>query len=149
MISEVKAFIAEFVKQSMELQESHPGNFFFRSEGRLVRIQGACKNLCSLTKTQHNTSPVRWFFSCFQMCSRISKRGCVRPSVRPSVEFLKNGKLCQMREDSETGMRADRQNASDVCTLSDLLLFWPLSQKRAQFPQCPMSDQLLTLSDCS
>ena len=71
------------------------------------------------------------------MRSRISIRGCVRRSVRPSVrplhtswisakwaEFEQNSirkiKLCHLKDNSETSTLADRQNASDVWTLSDL-----------------------------
>ena len=89
------------------------------------------------------------------MRSRISIRGYVCLSVRPSVDplvrqshmswifkkwdfwaeieqnSLRNMKHCYLKDDSETSTLADPQNASYVWTLSDLLLcfinakFWP------------------------
>ena len=79
------------------------------------------------------------------MRSRISIRGCVCPSVGPSVRpsvcrsvrpshtswisekwahfeqnSIRNMKLCHLKDNSETSTRANRQNASVVRTLFDL-----------------------------
>ena len=77
------------------------------------------------------------------MRSRISIRGCVRPSVRPSVgrshtswisekwaEFEQNSirtmKLSHLKDDSKTSTLAVRQNASVVRTLFDLFFLFQL-----------------------
>ena len=81
-----------------------------------------------------NTRNYSWFLDSF---SHLYKRAC--PSVRPSVrlsrtswisenwtEFEQNStttrdmNLRHIKDNSETSMRADRQNASDVWILSKI-----------------------------
>ena len=75
----------------------------------------------------------------FQMRSSICIRGCVRPSVHPSrtswisenwdiwAEIEQNSieimKLCHFKDYSGTSTRAERQNASDVWTPTDLFFY--------------------------
>ena len=52
----------------------------------------------------------------------------------------KNKKLYYLKDNSRTSMRADRQNASDVCTLTDLLSYFKVDKYKSVGISCILNN---------